>query len=373
MEVRASRTPALHQLSGWRRRVKSLNGWQIASALAAVISLIPLMFILVHLAEPASDTWKHMADYLLLPYITRTLLLMLGTGALTLLLGIPAAWLTASCAFPGRKIIEMLLALPLAIPGYIMAYSYAGLLGSGIMNLAGLSAVLSFALYPYVYMIARSAFLQQSASLREAARSMGLGQGGAFWRISLPMARPAIIGGLALVMMEVINDYGAVKYYGVPTFTAGIFRAWFSMDDLNAAVRLSACLLLVVFALLSLERYQRGAARISEVRTHAPARIQLQGLKAFAALAVCALPVLAGFLLPAVKLLHWNFQADSPDYVNLANALKNTLFLAAAAAALCVCVALLLAWTARISHEQKAHLSVRLATLGYAVPGAVIA
>ena len=345
-----------------------------------------------------SGTWAHLAATLLPEMIRTTLLLCLGTGAGALLLGVGAAWLVTHFEFTGRRTLEWALVLPLAMPAYVMAYTYTDLLqysgplqsalrdatGWGradlrlpdIRSLGG--AVLMFAcvLYPYVYLLARTAFIERGSAAMEAARSLGLSPLRSFLRVSLPMARPAIAAGLALVLMETLADYGTVSYFAVQTFTTGIYRAWFSLGDRTAAAQLAMCLLGFVLLALALERGSRGSARFASpgARRAAGRGVALRGGRAALALAACGLPLLAGFGVPCGLLLRMAFATGDaqfgPRFATLAG---NSLLLALATAGIAVALAVLVAYAARLDRRPLTRLAHGLAGSGYALPGSVIA
>ncbi|MEO1450681.1 MAG: iron ABC transporter permease, partial [Bacteroidota bacterium] len=314
-----------------------------------------------------------------------------------LILGGLSAWLVSTCDFPGRKWLSWALIMPLAIPSYIAAYTWAGILGFtgpvqrtlrdwlgsnaphiDIMHLPGVAMILALVLYPYVYLVGRAAFQRQSRSLWEAARLLGQSPWQAFWRVALPLARPALVAGLALVLMEILNDYGAVQYFGVRTFTTGIFRAWFSLGDTDAAIRLSGFLLAAVGLLLFLERRQRGRSqtRESEAKYTPWQRIRLNGWQAAGASLVCLIPVLFGFAIPVLQLLAWAAkEAGKGMDMPLATWTWHGFLMAASASILCAGTALILIFAKRLGSLQgwASQWLSRLAVIGYAVPGAVIA
>ncbi len=373
----------------------NLNRWSVVTGLVALALAVPVLYVGSQLFGAAGEAWTYVVADLLPGYALNSLVLLLGVGALTLLMGTPAAWLVAVYRFPGRAFFAWALVLPLAIPSYITAYTYAGIfdyggpvwqgleaLGLGalgsrldIANIYGVTAVMAFALYPYVYLTARAFFAQHSNAVIEAAQSLGQAPLRAFWHLALPLGRPALVGGASLVAMETLNEYGAVKYYGVDTFTTGIFSAWFSLGDADAAIRLAACALVFVFVLLSLERIQRGRRRFAEGRPTRPVRPRrLAGARGAAACTLCILPFALGFALPGLQLVVWALQTwhkiIGVDFFGL---MWNSFALAALAALLVVGVALLLVYTGRLYGVYGVRLLGRVATLGYSVPGAVIA
>jgi iron(III) transport system permease protein len=372
-------------------------GWTAAALLLVALLTVPLAVVAAGAFAPAGEAWAHVATTLLPEYLLHTLILAVGSGGLALVVGVGTAWLVTMCDFPLRRFFHWALVLPLAVPAYMAAYTYAGMLdvtgpvqrlvrwlgGAGpdtflywnVMRIEVLALIFGFVFYPYVFLLTRALFEGRSGRALEGARMLGRGPWSIFLRIALPLARPAVVAGLALVLMEVLNDYGAAAYYGVTTFTTGIFRSWFAMGDLDTAIRLSAILMLVVLVVVGMERWQRGAARYEETGGGAPvARYRLKGGAATAAVAFCFLPLAMGFLLPVAQLGHWAART-APLVVDLSflRLAFNSFALAAGAAALCVGVAVVLAYAGRIDGTRLTSSAAKLATLGYSIPGAVIA
>lgn len=373
----------------------SFNLWSFHILWIVALIATPVLLIFLNIFTGSSPTWQHLYRTVLGGYISNTLWLVLGTGCFSLLLGVSSAWLVSTCRFPGRKFFEWALILPLAIPTYINAYVYAGLLDYtgglqqfllkdlkiiskplDIMNLPGAIWVLGLVLFPYVYVSSRAAFLTQSRNLLEASRILGKSNLQTFWQVALPVARPAIVGGLVLVIMEVLNDYGAVKYYGINTFTTGIFRSWFSLGDLRAAVYLSSLLMLGVFTLIMVERRQRGRARFSaNSRSRKPLiKNSLGPLTSIAAFTVCGFPVLFGFILPLYQLIKWALLTYA-DVLNQEfwGILQNSILLAGNAALFCVILAVLLSYAVKNNRLTSLNQLSKISVLGYSIPGAVIA
>ena len=396
--------PSLHRrplsqgekgVGAWIVRIDRWTGWVLGTAL---LLALPVFTVFVTALQPAGEVWRHLADTVLTDYVFNSITLMLGVGAGTLLIGVPAAWLTATCEFPGRRGFEWALLLPMAIPAYIIAYTYTGLLDFAgpvqmllrelfgwtrqdyafpeIRSLPGAVLMLTLVLYPYVYLLARAAFLEQSAAMLEVSRSLGAGPWRRFLTVTLPLARPALIAGVSLVQMEALADYGVVQYFGVSTFTTGIFRVWFGMNDATAAAQLAALSLLFVFALLTFERLSRRQARFHHTgqRVQRPPRLALHGRWRRLATATCLIPLLFGFLIPAGQLSVWAWRTAShrvdDRFVDLA---AHSLLLAGGAALLILLLALLLGYGQRLRPRPVVRLAVRGAGLGYAVPGTVIA
>lgn len=344
----------------------------------------------------AGDTWAHLAATVLPEYVLNSLLLAVLVGLGVAAVGVATAWLTAMTEFPGRRVFEWALLLPLALPAYVMAYVYTDLLQFAgpvqttlrewfgwrrgdywfpeIRSLGGAATMFVCALYPYVYLITRAAFLERGSSSFEAARSLGLSPWGAFLRVALPLARPAVAAGVALVLMETLADYGTVAYFAVPTFTTGIYRAWFSLGDRIAAAQLAGALLAFVLCLLALERVSRGRARFHESGRRRGERRPLAGWRAWGASLVCLLPLLFGFLLPGGLLFRLALaEGDSEFGVRYGVLAGNSLLVAGIAAVLAVMLAVLLAYAQRLSNAPVVRATNRLVALGYAVPGSVIA
>ncbi|MCK5813353.1 MAG: iron ABC transporter permease [Cocleimonas sp.] len=375
-----------------------LNRWGFLAVVIALFMALPVMVVGSFVFQATNDNWQHLLDNLLTEYISNSLILMLGVSVGVLSMGIITAWLTSMCEFPLRRLFSWTLLLPLAIPAYIIAYTYTGLFDFAgpiqsqlrdwfgwqygdywfpeIRSMGGAILMLSLVLYPYVYMMARAAFLEQSLCVLEVSRTLGNSPLKSFFRIALPLARPAIITGLSLALMETLADYGTVQYFGVNTFTTGIFRTWFGMGDSGTAAQLSAMLLSFVFLLIVLERWSRRRAKFHHTSNKYSTikRFQLYGWAAFWAWLACLLPVLFGFILPATQLSIWTFTTaeeniDSAFFVLIGN----SLLLAAIAALIAVVIALMLSYSKRLFKSPLIDTSVRVASLGYAVPGTVIA
>ena len=361
---------------------------------AALVSL-PIIVTLFSLAQPAGPIWEHLRETVLNEYLLNTLLLMMLTGGLSLLLGVSTGWLIGACQFRGRATLSWLLMLPLASPAYIVAYVYTDLLEvSGpvqttlrswlslgindlqllpIRNLTGAAVLLSLVLYPYIYLLCRNSFAGRSGVQFDAARVLGHGPFSAFFRVALPAARPAIVGGLALVLMETLADFGVVSYFSVPTFSTGIFRTWLGLGDPQAALKLASFMLLFVIVLVGLEESnRRGAVDRSDIT--GASQIKLTGIRAFFAIAACVLPILLGFVIPAMTLAI--YAADNVNAVTQAKFTQlalNSLLLAMAAGIGVTLIAWVLAYVKRLRPTPLTHGLIRVATLGYALPGILLA
>ncbi len=380
-------------------RGKLLDPWQSGILLLAVILAIPALAVISFIFAPStSDIWQHLRATVLQDYILNSLTLVIGVGLGTLLLGVSTAWLTSLCDFPGRKFFSWALLLPMAIPAYILAYTYTGMFDVAgpvqnwirdtfdlgyrdywfpeIRSMGGAISMLSLVLYPYVYLLTRTAFLSQSVCVLEASRTLGCGVWRSFFTVALPLARPAIVAGISLAMMETLADYGTVKYFGINTFTTGIFRTWFGLDSTAAAAQLATFLLGMVIILVVIEQLSRHQARFHHTtgRYKRLPRYQLKGFSAFFAFLACLLPLFAGFILPAGQLLQWAISTSekmlNAQFGTLA---LNSFLLAAIAAVVTLLLALFLAYGQRLRPSKLTFSAVRFASMGYAIPGAVIA
>jgi iron(III) transport system permease protein len=380
------------------RSVGRLDGWTAFSFIAAALIALPILVVLSYVFVPTKEIWHHLATTVLPGYIVSSLALAGGVGIGTFVIGVGTAWLVTMCSFPGRRVFEWALLLPMAIPAYVIAYTYTGLLDGGgpiqtflrdffgwsygqywfpqIRSLSGAITMLTLVLYPYVYMLSRAAFLEQSVCVLEVSRTLGSGPWRCFFFVALPLARPAVVTGVALVLMETLNDFGTVQFFGVSSFTAGIYRTWIGMGEPAAAAQLAAILTLFVFALVIVERLSRGQGKVHHTtsRYRMLPRFELRGMSAAAATIATFLPILLGFLLPAVVLTGWAIQTGPRiiDQRYVAYTL-NTFTLAAVAAVTAVIVAMVIAYGMRLRKNRAMAVAARIASMGYAVPGAVIA
>lgn len=375
-----------------------INRWTSSAVLTALLFALPVLVVGGALLLPPSELWDHLFATVLNDYLLTTLWLVLGVSVGVLFIGVGTAYLVSHYEFAGRRLFEWTLLLPLAMPAYIIAYTWTGLLdfsgpvqtalrevtgwGYGdywfppIRSLGGAIAMMTLVLYPYVYMLSRVAFLEQPQSLFDAARSLGASQQRRFWTIALPMARPAIFTGLSLALMETLADYGTVQYFGLSTFTTGIFRVWYGMDDSLAAVQLSAVLLVLVFSLILLEYWSRRKIRFYQVTgtSEQRHRLSLKGKSATLATLACSAPILLGFLLPALQLGWWaGTTADTGFDARFIKLTGNSLMLAAITALLAVMLAVFLGYSRRLQSGPLVNSAVRIASLGYAIPGTIIA
>ncbi len=375
-------------------------GWTAVAIVVAALVGAPVVVVAAHLLVPSGEVWAHLADTVLGLYIANSLWLMAGVGAGVIVGGVGAAWLVTMCRFPGSHMLEWALLLPMAMPAYVVAYTYTGLLDfagpvqSGlralfgwssardywfpeVRSLGGAVAVMVLVLYPYVYMLARAAFLEQSVCVLEASRTLGRGAWRGFFQVALPLARPAVVAGTALALMETLNDFGTVHYFAVDTFTTGIYRTWLGLRQPAVAAQLGALLMMFVLALVLVERASRGARKYHHTtgRYRRLPRYRLHGWGCIAAQAFCLLPVVLGFGLPAGVLAAWAVEtgAEAMFAADFLTIVGNSFLLASIAAVLAVAVALVLAYAQRLHPTRPTRAAVRLASLGYAVPGSVIA
>lgn len=366
--------------------------------LLCLLLSVPVLTILTSITSSSDGVWQHLYDTVLGDYVTHSLTLLVGVGLAVLVLGIGPAWLVTMTRFPGSRILEWALVLPLAMPAYIIAYTYTGMLDIGgplqvwiretfdvrfgdywfpnVRSLAGAVAMLSFVLYPYVYLLSRTAFLEQSVCVLEVSRTLGASPWQAFTRVAMPLARPAIIAGLSLVLMETLADYGTVQYFGVSAFTTGIFRTWFGLGSLTAAAQLAAVLLIFILFLVMTEHWSRQKARYhhtSNKYSRLP-QIPLTGWKRAAAMVYCILPVLLGFAIPFIQLSLWAVDTwhlvDKDSFFTL---FVNSLELASVTAIIALVLGVFITYSKRLRPTLPLRGIVRVMGLGYAIPGTVIA
>ncbi|AKQ55551.1 ABC transporter permease [Bordetella hinzii] len=378
------------------------RGWLLAAALIALAVLAPLASLAWWALDADLSHWSHLAAYVLPQALSNTALLLLGVGVLVTLLGTGAAWLVAAYDFPSRKILVWALLLPLAVPTYIIAFAYLDLLHPigpiqsalravlgydsprqfrlpDLRSLAGAVFVLGFVLYPYVYLSTRVMFMTQAASLIEAARTLGAGRMGVFFRVALPLARPAIAVGVSLALLETLNDIGASEFLGVQTLTVSVYTTWITRSDLAGAAQIALTMLAFVLALVLLERRGRKRQRYANTQRMRPMQPQrLRGAAALAAFVLGWIPVLLGFVAPALYLVAETYKRlhlVGGVSGQLLSSLGNTLVVAASATVVTVVCGLAVAWAARNlgAGAGPARACARVASLGYAVPGTVLA
>ena len=384
--------PAETGISAWLN--VNVRLWRMASFVVAAIVAAPILVVALAWLTPAGDIWRHLVSTVLGELLRHTAVLMLGVGSGVFVLGAGLAWLIAMCEFPGRRIFDWALMLPLAVPAYVLAFVAVALLdfsgpvqgawravfGSSawfppIRSAGGVVTVMVLAFYPYVYMLARAAFLAQGRRMLETGRVFGLTPWVAFVRVALPMARPALAAGVALALMEALADFGAVAVFNYDTFTTAIYKAWQGLFSLAAAAQLASLLLLFVALALIGEQQLRGRARYHvALRPGREERYRLVGARALAATGVCTVVLLLAFIIPVGQLLRWAWSAARADLdARYLRFFFNTISLAAVAAAVTTFCALLLAYPYRLKPDRWVAGAVRFATLGYALPGSVLA
>ncbi|ETA53831.1 ABC transporter permease [Ponticoccus alexandrii] len=372
--------------------------WSLGAALIALIVVAPIVAVFGFAMFPKENIWPHLISTTLPRYMKNTVVLMTGVGFLTMMVGTGAAWLVSRYDFPGRRWLEYLLLLPLGIPAYIGAYAlvdfleYAGPVQTALRELFGWTSardywfpeirsmgaailVLSAALYPYVYLLSRNAFREQSAASEEVAQSLGAGAWGRFWRVGAPLARPAVAAGVAIVMMESVNDFGTVDYFAVQTLTTGIFSVWLQANNAGGAAQIACVVLVLVVMLVMLEKASRRRMRFFNLSTrHRPvARKRLTGGAGMLATFACFLPFAMGFILPAgVILSHAIDNAETWTDPALWRAGLNTLTVGSLAAVIAVAAGVFLVYGVRLSGRRLPRLLLPVTTIGYAAPGAVL-
>lgn len=375
----------------------------LASLAIALLVGVPIAGVLSNLFSYAElsasvSTFSHLWDTVLPEYIVNSAIIAVIVAVLTAAIGIGCAWLVAVFDFPGKKFFEWALILPLAMPAYVVAYAYtdflqfAGPVQTGLRTLfgwqgasywfpqirsvGGAGLLFALVLYPYVYLLVRNAFIERSPRMWDAARTLGAGPWRAFLQVSLPLARPAAAAGIALALMETLADYGAVAYFGVPTLTTGIYKSWYIFSDRAAAAQIAAVLLMVVMGLMLLEQKSRGRARYYAVggRSAAQAATVLTGRHAWSASLFCALPVLLGFFVPLIILLRLLLNEDALSFgTRYIGWLENTIVLGGITALIAVVICVLMAYAARVTKSKVQAICNRIVSMGYAIPGAVIA
>jgi len=375
------------------------GGWTLGALAIAGLIVLPMVAVIVLALDPSDDIWPHLLSTVLPLYVRTTFALMLGVGLGTIFFGVGTAWLTTMCRFPGSKVFEWALLLPLAVPAYVVAYVYTDMLEYAgpvqgllralfgwdspqdywfpeIRSLGGAIAMMTLVLYPYVYLLSRAAFLEQSVCVLEVSRTLGRGPWSGFFDVALPLARPAIVVGVSLVLMETLNDFGTVDFFAVPTFTAGIYDVWLNMGSASGAAQLAVVMLTMVLVLIAMERLARRGQRYhhTSTRYRALPSYRLGGIRRGLAVLACLLPVVFGFLLPGAVLLSFALRTppvtDSGSFLDYA---VNSLTLSVGAAVVAVAVGLFLAYGVRLGGGRVLRGAVRFAGIGYAVPGAVLA
>jgi iron(III) transport system permease protein len=374
-----------------------IDPWSVGAALIAALVLLPICAVVWFALTPTENIWPHLVSTTLPRYLSNTAVAMFSVGALAALIGTGAAWLVVMYQFPGRKWLQWALLMPLAVPGYVGAYAmvdlleYAGPVQTALRDFFGWKTpadywfppvrarwaaivVISASLFPYVYLLARAAFREQSGAGYEVARALGVGPWGRFFRVGLPLARPAIAAGTAVVMMETVNDFGTFDYFAVQTLTTGIFTTWLQAGNLGGAAQIATLVLSLVVILVTLEKISRRRSRFfNTARGQRPVTsLPLTGVSAWLATLACFIPLFGGFLLPVGVLISNSVHADQWVEPGLLRALSHTLIVGAAAAVLTVLGGLLMVYGVRMSGKQLPRLLMPVTAIGYAVPGAIL-
>ena len=375
-----------------------LSYWSSLPLAVLVVFTAPILIVILSLFGGFSENWFHIFDYLIFDYVKSSLILVLGVASIVLAVGTVTAWIVTTYNFPGKRLFEWALILPLAIPPYILAYTFTGLfdpfgdannlarsllgmdsnfvLFPNVRNIYGAIIVFGFTLYPYVYLVSRSAFINLSRSMQESARLLGLSQFQVFYKLSLPLIRPAVIGGLMLVVMETLSDFGAVDHFAIQTFTTGIFRTWYGLYDLQTAMQLASLLLLVIVIFYILERNNRGNELYSSSNSTFSPNIEqnLYGINAFLAFSLCFTPIFIGFLLPIIELSIWAYEVNLKFFdANFINTFTNTIGLSLVTGLVCAALALLINFSVRYKPLFVINRLSSLLSVGYAVPGLILA
>ena len=373
--------------------------WRLIPLLFLTIFLLPIIFVLLSLFGNFNENWDHLINYVLPTYVLNSIILVLGVSAISLVLGVGTAWLVTNYKFFCQSWLEWAIILPLAIPPYILAYTFTGLFDSygsanliiksifslsndnvffpNVRNLYGAITVFAFTLYPYIYLTTRMAFLNQSRSLMEAGKILGLDNKSLFRRLAVPLVRPAIVAGLALVIMETLSDFGAVEHFAIQTFTTGIFRTWFGLYDLNTALQLSSILLIFVAFFIVIERRERTKMSYSYAAStfKKTKQVQLKGINNFFAFSFCFFPLFIGFILPVIELTNWAifFPSENLFSKKLLQSFFNTIWLGMFAGIICTVFAMVISFLKRFDKGRLLRSASLSLSLGYALPGLVLA
>ncbi|WP_171046440.1 ABC transporter permease [Lentibacillus cibarius] len=375
----------------------NLNTWTVLSILFVVLILLPSLSIILQFSAETNENWDHIKEYMLDTYIVNSVILILFVGFFSAIIGSSLAWLISAYDFPLRGFFQWGLILPLAIPPYIGAYTYHGILNYtgviqttlrnqwdvtvnqqyfNIMNMPGAIFIFLIFLFPYVFTITKAFLARQSTSLVENARILGTSSWRIYFKIVLPIARASIVAGVSLVILEVLNDYGVVKYYGIKTFTTAIFQTWFGLGDLGSAIKLSGTLMLLILGLIILERILRGRKRFSFTTTKVTLLqpVKLKGSSKWLAFSYCMFVFTIAFIIPFTQLVYWAFltynQGFSTEFLRV---IGNTVFVAFAAAAMITIMAVVIGNISRLNRGLIAKVFPKVTILGYSIPGAVIA
>ena len=377
---------------------KIFSFWHSLPIFILLIFLSPILIILSSVFSDYSENWEHIYNYVLTDYIINSLILVSGVSILVMIIGSITAWIVTNYQFFGKSIFEWGLILPLAMPPYILAYTFTGLFDSygtmneiarsvfnlqqnevlfpNIRNIYGAIIVFSFTLYPYVYLICRTAFLNQSRSMFEVGRTLGLSQPLVFLKLALPLVRPALIAGTMIVAMETLSDFGAVDHFAVSTFTTGIFRTWYGMYDLTTAMQLASMLLIFITFCLVIERISRKNASYATIASNfKPTPVKkLTSLRSFGCFLLCFVPIFIGFILPILEILNWSLRFNSSFFDEQFFSISlNTVFLSIFSAILCTVIAMIINFSIRYKNSSSIKFVNPFLNIGYAVPGLILA
>lgn len=378
------------------RFLQQCNFWVILLILFGVVMLMPIGSIIVLSLTPSENIWPHLLSTVLPTYISNTLILFLFIGLLTTFIGTITAWLVTMYSFPGQRYFSWMLLLPLAMPTYVLAYTYTDLLEytgpvqlylrhlfdyTGIdifpiRSMTGATLIMSFVLYPYIYITARAGFLEISPSMLESSKLFNRSNLYTFFHVALPLTRPAIIAGLTLVLLEVLNDFGTVDYFAIKTFSIGVYDVWFNMGNLAGAAQIAFVALIFVFLLVFIEKYVRRKQRFYQNNNYFSSynKEKLVGKKAVIAFSLCFTPILIGFIIPTITLAVYSYNYFEQSWtVDFRHYMFNSLFLASFAAFLTVLLALVLVYSRWIYDNRLTRIVTRLSITGYALPGIVLA
>ena len=381
----------------WHKLSRRLS--QLGIFLIFFIFIIPIAFVISSLFGEFNDNWNHLIDYVLANYVLNSLFLIFGVSVISLVFGVGSAWLITNYEFMNKNWLEWALILPLAVPPYILAYTFTGLFDTfgsanelvrlffnlnndftffpNVRNIYGAIIVFSFTLYPYIYLTARMSFINQSKTLIEAGKILGLENKSIFFKLAIPMARPAIIAGLALVIMETLSDFGAVEHFAVSTFTIGIYRTWFGMYDLNTAMQLASLLLIFVSFFLIIERIERRKLSYSYASSTFKTvdKQKLKGFKNLLAFIFCFTPLFIGFLMPIMEISNWALNYTSENFFSdiFLKSFVNTIILGIMAGIICTLFAFLFNFLKRFEEGNYLKGMSFLLSMGYAIPGLVLA
>ena len=363
-----------------------------------LLVIFPIITVMSYIFQPSTELWVHLSDNLLLEYLSNTFIILISVALLSLIVGVSCAWLVTNFVFPGKDIFKWLLVMPIAIPTYVSAYIYAGLFepsgmifesienyfGLGkelyeaieLRNIYGVIFILSICLYPYVYLLAYSSFKEQTYCAMEVGKSLGLKGAELFYRVNMPLARPGIIAGISLVMMETLAEFGTMDYYGISTFTTGIYRTWFSFGDETSALHLSSILLTFVFVLIVIEKFSRGKSQYvnTSQKSKKIKEKNLKGVNRIYAFLWCLLFPLAGFIIPVIQLFLWLTETYSYIFESYyLQVIINTVSVATIASIIIVLVSIYSCYINRSSDSIYIRYPLKIFSLGYSIPGVVIA